>query len=87
MKLAIPTMQSGMNGRVGNLEDCPYLVISGLGMNDVGLVENPLIVLEPQHFARETSMTPWLIEQGVQILLLAQCAGKRRCTWVEREFK
>ncbi len=73
MKVAIPTMQSGMNGRVGNLEDCPYLVVSGLGKNDVDLVENPLIVLEPQDFARETSMTPWLIEEGVQVLLVAQC--------------
>ena len=73
MKVAIPTMQCGMNGRVGSLEDCPYLVVSGLGMNDVDLVENPLIVLEPQDFARETSMTPWLIEEGVQVLLVAQC--------------
>ena len=73
-------------GRVGSLEDCPYLVVSGLGMNDVDLVENPLIVLEPQDFARETS-EPWLIEEGVQVLLVAQCDREARCTWAEREFK
>lgn len=36
MKVAIPTMYPGTNGRVGYLEDSPYLVVADFGLNDVG---------------------------------------------------
>ena len=73
MIVARPTMQFSMNGRVGNLESCPFLVVADFDLNDIGTMNKPQIVLDPPDCAQEFSLTPWLIERGVQVLLVAQC--------------